>query len=106
MNERLWDPGLQPERTSLAWRRTALAQVVAGLALLRFAWVQGSIIAVAVAVAAVVAGVLTMVFAHRAYQVATDRLWEQASPRSGTLPFIASVTTALLGLAGLLVSLT
>lgn len=33
------DPGLQPERTSLAWNRTSLALVISGILFLR--WVPG-----------------------------------------------------------------
>lgn len=36
------DPGLQPERTSLAWTRTALAVLLNALVALRGAWVDGS----------------------------------------------------------------
>ncbi|MFC9972134.1 DUF202 domain-containing protein [Spirillospora sp. NPDC127200] len=33
----LWDRGAQPERTALAWSRTVLALIVAGLLCVRFA---------------------------------------------------------------------
>lgn len=36
--DRVWDSGLQPERTSLAWLRLSLALVGLALASLRFTW--------------------------------------------------------------------
>ena len=38
MTEQAWDRGLQPERTSLAWRRFGLSVIGISLALPRLAW--------------------------------------------------------------------
>lgn len=55
------DPGLQPERTSLAWQRTAISFVAASLLFLRWATQHGAVVGLVVAVAALTA---TWTFFH------------------------------------------
>jgi uncharacterized membrane protein YidH (DUF202 family) len=58
------DPGLQPERTALAWQRTALATAVLAVLLLRDGIVHGAPPALVAGVVIGLAG-LTMVVAPR-----------------------------------------
>ncbi|NAZ86544.1 DUF202 domain-containing protein [Kineococcus indalonis] len=70
----LFDAGLQPERTALAWRRTALSLVVAGLGATRLLLPQLGAGAVVLGLAATCTGVLVHVLASRRARRTTERL--------------------------------
>lgn len=88
------DPGLQQERTSLAWRRTTTAFLVAGLVLARLALEESVPVAVLTLIASSAAGWL-VVAAWR------DRRWAPDPARvgfrlvrDGRLPAFASAVCA------------
>lgn len=95
-----FDPGLQPERTLLAWRRTCLAFVVASAAL-------GHLAARPLGIVAVVLWAIGIVFALAAFWTAETRYHSthrslHHSGRTGTdaLPLALAAAAALaLGVA-------
>lgn len=97
-----FDAGLQPERTALAWRRTALSVAVGGLVSLRLlppilgAW--SFAVGVVVVAASVGLAVLSERRFRRAYArfVADDHL-----PTGGTLALLLASVIALTALVGL-----
>jgi uncharacterized membrane protein YidH (DUF202 family) len=72
------DPGAQPERTLLAWRRTSLSLVAAALVALHLAQVSGSALAVAAAVLCLVLALATVAESQYAHGNHAESM---ASPR-------------------------
>ena len=68
MSDGPWDPGLQPERTALAWRRTGLALTVGSLIGLRVLPPLLGPAAFVLAGLGVVASLVVLAAAHRRYR--------------------------------------
>jgi hypothetical protein len=68
VTDRAWDPGLQPERTALAWRRTGLALTVGSLIGLRVLPPLLGLAAYVLAGLGVVASLAVLWAAHRRYR--------------------------------------
>ncbi|EAP98068.1 hypothetical protein JNB_13928 [Janibacter sp. HTCC2649] len=99
------DDGLQPERTSLAWQRTAISFVGASLLFLRWATHQGPTVAIVVAIAAVTA---TWMFFHTRTRL---RRIGRFFPAPGLEPattevLVVCAATAALAVAALWITLT
>ncbi|MFP4635379.1 MAG: DUF202 domain-containing protein [Nitriliruptoraceae bacterium] len=92
--------GVQPERTSLAWQRTALSFTVASLAMLRLAVGRGMTAAGLLAVVAIAIGLFAAVegtFYHRRRRRTFEQQYPQL-PRSAVLLIVATPVLALGGL--------
>jgi len=95
-------PGVQNERTSLAWVRTALGFGAAALLAGRLAVVRGQGWAVGAALAAALLAVGVLGWSHDRYRRAARRL-EQERPVDFALPALGlTVAVTTIGLLGLL----
>ncbi|MFT2690646.1 DUF202 domain-containing protein [Clavibacter zhangzhiyongii] len=109
--ERPFDPGLQPERTALAWRRTALALVVGSLLGLRALPALLGPAGLVVAAAGVLAALGVLTTAHLRYRRVHRILTAAADPHrpvalpGGALPALVAALTACAGLAALALAL-
>lgn len=98
-----FDPGLQPERTALAWRRTALTALAGALLTMRILPTQlGAWATAAAALLAALAAVI-LTATHRRYrrqhQTLTDSSTDRPDPLpGGALPCAAAALAALLGI--------
>ncbi|OUE23605.1 DUF202 domain-containing protein [Clavibacter michiganensis] len=107
-----FDPGLQPERTALAWRRTALALVAGSLLGLRVLPALLGPAGIVVAAVGVAAALVVLATAHRRYR-RVHRILTSGSTGPGTealpggaLPALVAALTACVGLAALALALT
>lgn len=106
----LFDKGLQPERTALAWRRTALALEVASLGATRVlpgllgAW------AVIPAGLGVALSVWVLVLAHRrhvcAHRILTGSATDPVTLHGGALPAAVAGLTLAIGCTALIIAVT
>jgi uncharacterized membrane protein YidH (DUF202 family) len=107
--QRIFDPGMQPERTALAWRRTALAMGVGSIVSLRvFPLALGPWALLPTAIAVVIA-VVVFVFAQARYRRNHRALTGDREPGSavelaggGMVALVALATLAFAAIAALL----
>jgi uncharacterized membrane protein YidH (DUF202 family) len=115
--DRPFDPGLQPERTALAWRRTALALVIGSLLGLRVLPALLGPVGLLVAAAGVIAALAVLAAAHLRYR-RVHRILTAGSAGSagstgpgttalpgGALPALVAGLTACAGVAALVLAL-
>ena len=98
------DPGLQPERTALAWQRTAIGFVAAALLFLRWGTQHGPGVAVVTALAALVAGWIFVRTRQRLGGATTPALGPALVPAT-TEVLVLTAGTALLAVAALGITL-
>lgn len=94
----VWDVGLQPERTVLAWRRFALALAAIGLAMIKVVWFQlgwWSLLPSGLVLAA--AGVIAMLAEHRYQRWARSLVASDALENGARLTATAALTVAGIG---------
>lgn len=100
----LFDPGLQPERTELAWRRTVLGIGVGSLVSMRlFPAVYGDPLWVIPGVVGVIFAGAVWIAARARYAQANAALRDDSPRRlpGGALLLVVAAFTAIAGLLGL-----
>jgi uncharacterized membrane protein YidH (DUF202 family) len=100
-----WDPGLQNERTALAWMRSGLALLVAALVLARISAELRTTVGLGLSAGCVIlaAGVVTA--APRRYERAAVALHERRPLPDGRVNAAMSALAALLGVAATVIVL-
>jgi len=109
--ERVWDEGLQPERTTLAWRRAALAFLGLGLAAPKLLWPALGGWSLLPAVAVLGGAAVLFLAAHDRYVLTHRTLVRGRQPRlpDGRLPLLATglaLTVAAMGVLFIATDLT
>jgi uncharacterized membrane protein YidH (DUF202 family) len=98
---RVWDAGLQPERTALSWRRTGLA-LLGGSLLLGRALAEVSVpLALTIGTLGVLAAIAILLAVERRYRSHHLRLTAGGRQRvplaGGALPLVVAATTVVFG---------
>ncbi len=96
MSRQLFDPGLQPERTELAWRRTTLALTIGALVALRLLPPALGSWSISVGLTGLLMAVLIWLLARRRARYTNHALRDHHGqlPGAGLLLLLAAMTTA------------
>lgn len=102
MIDRIWDKGLQPERTALAWQRVALALLGLALVAARLAWPVLETWAIPPTAAVALGAIVLYSAAHRRYR---GHHTELSAGRHHTLPdgrlvLVTALAAGILALLG------
>ncbi len=105
--ERVSDPGLQPERTLLAWHRTSLALAVAGAVASRLLAQQLPAPAIAVGLVGVFAALASGVASTYRYRSRHTHLTLDLPQATGGIPIaFAALAAGVIGISGIAIVLT
>ncbi|MBA8825111.1 putative membrane protein [Saccharopolyspora lacisalsi] len=99
--ENPWDIGLQNERTTLAWSRTALSFVVGGLVVVRFIAHSSTTLAIVFAAVTLPLAVVITWLAWRRYRRGQHRLHGRSPLPDGALPGAVAALAVLVGIIGI-----
>ncbi|GGM33080.1 hypothetical protein GCM10012275_00650 [Longimycelium tulufanense] len=95
-----WDPGLQPERTALAWLRTSLTFLVLALVAVQLTAVRHVALAAVLTATALPLTATVGVLAWRRYRRGTARLRGNLPLPDGRLPAASTALAVTVGLLG------
>lgn len=101
-----WDPGLQNERTALAWQRSVLATAAVGLIIARLAFPGNPVLSVVLAGVTVGFASWALVMSTRRYRAASRRLSQELPLPDGKLVVATCLLITLMGLASLALVIT
>jgi uncharacterized membrane protein YidH (DUF202 family) len=96
-----WDPGLQNERTTLAWSRTIMSAYGASLLIGRLLLDRAPALAVTLASCSTVLAATLAVLARRRYRLADARLRRSEGLPDAKLSVIAGVLVLVVGVMAL-----
>jgi uncharacterized membrane protein YidH (DUF202 family) len=103
--DKVFDTGLQHERTALAWERTAIAVMVAGVLLARYAAQTVHYTIAFVGIGQVVVGALVLIWSGRHYEDLHGPLRDGVSPVHPTAARIVGIATVVFSGFGLLLAI-
>lgn len=103
--DQVFDPGLQQERTALAWERTAIASMVAGVLLARYGADELHVAVAAIGILQVVLGALLLIWTGVHYDDLHGPLRAGDSPVHPVAARIVGIATVCFSGAALFVAI-